>query len=566
VRPSPIDRRKVALALLSVAVLQAPALADWAPGGNHISRFWADYGVRDARIVDMPSGDLAALAVGKGGNGRNFQIQRFSRTGAIAAGWPADGVSFTSVLGGYAALEQQSFVADEDGNFWHAWLAGTADAQFVDGSGTLVPTPYPNYFSFGSTGSAGPVHAIPTGGGRMWVTKGSNQLLSVTRTGSFAGFALPGDPFDDHALLPDGRGGAIVFMRSSAANAQPIALRVDSLRVRHTGWPAGGLPLSSIVNDLSDFFAFDSALLPSGSDHALAVWTTAAGPDQRIVRMQRFGFDGTLDPSWPADGMVVLGASTLRSLTLLSDRNGGAFLLRQLAGVPVATHIAANGTIVAGPDVSILDAGAVYVPTYEALTDAPDHLIADVTPGGDLLVGWGDNRFNTTSFRVRWLLPDLTADPVKPDTGVVVIPTSAYTTNGSMLAVHADANDGAFVAWAGYNNIAPNGDLWMTHVGDFATVGVTPPPALRASRLTLSRPRPNPASGSVALDLTLPDAGAARVELLDVAGRLLRTRQVEGAGTHRVEFRDLEVLTPGLYFVKATRRGETIAVRVTLSR
>ena len=91
---------------------------------------------------------------------------------------------------------------------------------------------------------------------------------------------------------------------------------------------------------------------------------------------------------------------------------------------------------------------------------------ADATPSGGLLVGWGDTRLAPTiSFRLRWLIADLTPDPDMPDSGRVVFPVSPYTSAGSMLAVHSDGDDAAFVAWAAYSTVElPNGQLWMTHV------------------------------------------------------------------------------------------------------
>src|SRR5262249_19580493 len=74
----------------------------------------------------------------------------------------------------------------------------------------------------------------------------------------------------------------------------------------------------------------------------------------------------------------------------------------------------------------------------------------------------------------------------------------------------------------------PPGTIVEAALDDFTTydaalpnVGVPAAPAPRA--LALTAPRPNPARGPVRLTLELPRSGYARVEVLDLGGRLVRT-------------------------------------------
>jgi hypothetical protein len=83
-----------------------------------------------------------------------------------------------------------------------------------------------------------------------------------------------------------------------------------------------------------------------------------------------------------------------------------------------------------------------------------------------------------------------------------------------------------------------------------AGVGSNGPPVL-----ALSRPQPNPASGSTLLGFSLPRAGLARLEVLDLGGR--RVWQVESglsAGPHAWAWDGRgargEVAGAGLYFVR----------------
>jgi hypothetical protein len=78
---------------------------------------------------------------------------------------------------------------------------------------------------------------------------------------------------------------------------------------------------------------------------------------------------------------------------------------------------------------------------------------------------------------------------------------------------------------------------------------------------------PNPASlrDGVFISLALPDTRPATLELLDVAGRQLARRQVEGAGEHlRVDLSAGLALEPGIYLVRLTHGGGSLVRRVTI--
>jgi len=89
-------------------------------------------------------------------------------------------------------------------------------------------------------------------------------------------------------------------------------------------------------------------------------------------------------------------------------------------------------------------------------------------------------------------------------------------------------------------------------------------PAARA--LALSAPRPNPARGTVVLDVTLPNDSPARIELLDVAGRVMQARVVQGAGVRKVTFAELGSLAPGLYFARVSHPHGSATSRVVITR
>lgn len=75
----------------------------------------------------------------------------------------------------------------------------------------------------------------------------------------------------------------------------------------------------------------------------------------------------------------------------------------------------------------------------------------------------------------------------------------------------------------------------------------------------------NPAGAGTAVGFSLPDAAPARLEVLDVAGRLVASREVGayGAGAHRVTLEELRAAPPGLLFVRLTRAGRSLVARAT---
>lgn len=561
--------RQLFFLLAACLTLATSASAAWPPGGKLVSSPAGVYGTRNVRITESPSGDLFVLGVGVGGNSNYYVMQRLTRDGELAPGWPADGVPFSVVIKG-APLRTQSIVVDDASRTWHSWAWSTSFLQSIDGSGAAAPVPSGTSYNIGSGATV--AHAAPAPGGEVFVTSSGTRLKRLTADGTAAagwlstGVALPGTSFDDNAILPDGNGGVVVIMRTSATTGLPIATRIDGDGVRHTGWAAGGLALSSVLPPAADITG-DMQLLPSGSDHALAVWSVDAGSGTRRLMMQRFGLDGTLDPLWPADGLEAVAPDTLSACRALADRAGGAFVVRQSHGRPVASHVTAAGTMLAS-NVEYVDAAAQYIPTHftgGAPLGIPDDMIADVTADGRLLVGWNDTRLSpAVSFRLRWLTPALSLAPGTPDTGLVFFPGSPHQLLGSMVGLRADGTSGAFIAWGDYHGDFPVGDLWMAYVQMPVTVGVEPPAA--RSALSLSAPRPNPARADIGFDLALPDDSPARVELLDVAGRVLRTQFVEGAGPHTVTFDALASFPPGLYFARATSRAGSKSVRVVVNR
>jgi hypothetical protein len=83
----------------------------------------------------------------------------------------------------------------------------------------------------------------------------------------------------------------------------------------------------------------------------------------------------------------------------------------------------------------------------------------------------------------------------------------------------------------------------------------------------LERVRPNPLVDRFVVSFTLPDAGAARIEVLDVAGRRVVSRDVGmlGAGAHQLDLGTARSFAPGMYFVRLSHADRTLTTRAVVT-
>jgi hypothetical protein len=77
---------------------------------------------------------------------------------------------------------------------------------------------------------------------------------------------------------------------------------------------------------------------------------------------------------------------------------------------------------------------------------------------------------------------------------------------------------------------------------------------------------PNPARGAFVVSATVLAGEPARLEVFDVAGRMILTRVVNGPGVQRVELEESRDLPPGIYSVRLTQAGRSSVARGVLLR
>ena len=79
---------------------------------------------------------------------------------------------------------------------------------------------------------------------------------------------------------------------------------------------------------------------------------------------------------------------------------------------------------------------------------------------------------------------------------------------------------------------------------------------------------PNPARSGVWVSFTLPAAGAATLELLDIAGRRVAVREMQslGAGRQRFDVTSGNSVAPGLYLVRVASGVRQATAKVVVVR
>ena len=575
--------RHAPLAIASLALLATvlPAAADWPAGGKQVTLALDSVnGTNTVRILDRPSGDISVISVGVGGLSFGYSVQTLTPLGDIGAGWPVNGLALGEVGTTYSP-SQNGFALDDSGCVWHSAFGMTPNrpsAQLARPEAIVRPSANGGWSATTNNQTAGPMDACGAPGG-AYVVWGA-RIQRLTRSGAIAsgwpgtGLTLGIAGFETD-VQPDGAGGAVVF--AIQPGFTPAVQRIDGNASRHAGWPATGLVLSSDPNDVyADFDpSWVDPLLPSGPDHFIAAWTTPYNSPVKGVHLQRFSTDGTLDPNWPAEGLLAVAPDTISSVTLLPDGDGGIHVLWYAHGRAWGHHVLASGGVptgMTGGPIELSGAGDFFTlpMRFSGSGHVPlQYVVAAPASGGRLLFAFDDNRLAPArSYRVRWLLPNYAPDPSEPSDGRLVIPSAPVPSY--VRGVHADPVGGAYLAWEAF---VPDpqypgddiGEIWMTRLLPSSLVGVAPPVA-RPTALTLSTPRPNPARGSVAFDVTLPDDSPARVELIDVAGRVVRSQSVQGAGAHAVALDELGALSPGLYFARVSDHAGSLTNRVIIAR
>ena len=274
------------------------------------------------------------------------------------------------------------------------------------------------------------------------------------------------------------------------------------------------------------------------------------------VYTQHVRADGVADPAWPVDGRATCAATGNQTRPqVLGDGLGGAFVAWTDARAGLipslyAQHLLADGLLDPTWPSSDLNFCAVFGSHLNLV------LLRDGVGGA--LAMWDDNRSGLNIYAHHLQLNGV--DPTWPVNGLGV--STATNSQNAAGAVIEDGSGGLIATWSDTRVSLPNSnDIYAQRVQANGQLGgtVLDAPVGRRSPFALAPPAPTPSrSGRLGVRYTLPREGHVALELLDVAGRLLATRDlgVQGAGPHAFDWDPRTRVPTGLHFVRLSFGGE----------
>ena len=494
-------------------------VTQWGSAGAGAGQFSNPYGI----AVD-PSGNVYVADT------NNHRVQKFSNTGTFLAQWGSVGTGdgqFTAPRGVAADRAGNIYVTDNTARVQKFTSSGTFLAQW-----TFAPAPL-NAFSAVAVDALGDVY-VTNAGPSASVEKYTPEGTPVAQWGSYGTgsgqFAPPWGLSVDatgNVNVADNGGARVVKFTTPPAlkyvadvgNDQGRQVRLTFKGASQDAPSNGGITSYAIYRRVEPLLGASSSTPAAPSSADLAGWDYVG--------------------SQPAAG----DAEYSMVVPTLADANPSstwysAYLVRALAADGI-THF---------------DSFADYGYSIDNLSPPAPSPVAAAYAGSATHLHWGvSGAADFATFRLyKGGIADFSPAPA------------------TLLAATTDT---------GYVDAGPAGNWYKVSAVDFngnespyaafqhlETTAVGPQPS---AVFALDGVRPNPAVGrTLNVSFSLPAARRARLELLDVMGRLVASADVGamGAGGHVVDLAAGRPLAPGLYLVRLTQGGEARTARVVVTR
>jgi hypothetical protein len=497
-------------------------------------------GQSDVTMVEDGAGGAIVAWQDAGTSYNEFSVvkaQHLRANGTLDPSWPAGGRTLAAAAGDQI---EPALVSDGHGGAIAAWLDRRSIvfalfAQHVRGDGTLDPT-------------------WPAGGRAVLGSPPQTSIVAVT----------------------DVAGGALLVWSEFApyGQLQFVAQHVVADGTLDPRWPALGRPLSSATRVLQ----YALAVVPDGAHGAIAAWALSEQVRQHVV-MQHLPGDGTIDPAWSDTGRVVShGAENQFDPVLCGDERGGVYVAWEETPYTQASrhlaHLSATGAI--DPD----------WPTGGLLLGLPSGRgrVTNLLPDGKdgtIATCFVLHEDGTQSAFAQHVKASGRFDPAWPAGGQTLIAPASIVFRP---AVVPDGDGGELAAWSARGVPAQGSDAFASSVrsngrpvragdpdgmaggGTLLPDGTAGPPV---SRLSLVLASGNPASRGKAtvLRFALPHAARARLDVFDVAGRLIATvfNGAMPAGPGELRWNGYDTtgrsVRAGLYFYRLSADGDRLTVR-----
>lgn len=487
--------------------------------------------------------------------GYDLYAQRFTATGAVAPGWPAEGRPVST-----ASYHQVAPRAVSDGAggvviVWEDCRAGKCEAvpRTADSYGLRLladGTVAPGWTEGGTllaTGKTIPQVVADDAGGfylatstphpefnyaEVWVDRFSfsGERAAGWPEGGIRVCGAPGERHPLRAAAPDGSGGLLLAWTDFRGPGPPAiyATRVLAGGTVAPGWGADGVP----VGPLSGGQSFHPELVGDGSGGVYVAWDWEDYATGRThSRVQRITALGIVAPGWPMDGAFASTSLSQHFPHVVSDAAGGAIVVWEERGARPRGGLFAQRFAAAGP-----------TPVVMALVSA-----------------------EATSERVglRWN---------GRGAGVLAASVERRTATDPWERLGVALRDGEDGLAYEDRQILPGARyayrLTYLEAGEVRVTGESWIEVPLATRFALRGVTPNPSAGDPVVAFSLAGHEPARLEVYDLHGRLVASREwaAIGPGDHRVQIPGPEPLRAGVYGLRLRQGSQVATARAVVIR
>lgn len=432
------------------------------------------------------------------------------------AAWPNDSAQNLAICTASSNQLTPQICSDGSGGVFIVWndnrgASGDIYAQHVLPAGTVDPTWPANGLVVCNAASNQRAPSIVADGGG-----GAIVAWDDFRTGNYDIYADrllssgldPAWPSNGRALcqaagdqissiaISDGSGGAFIAWQDqrAAAGDDIYAQHVRMDGTLDPSWPADGRAFCTAANVQQRLKG-----IPDGTGGAILAWQDQrSGTGTDDIYAHHILSSGLPDPAWPSDGRLVCGAAGLQQSPSISTDGGHGAIVTwydQRAG-STNSDIYAHHLLSTGSLDPSWPLGGTAICTASGNQQFPV-LIGDGAHGA--IVGWADGR--TASFHIyaQRVLASGAVDPSWPTDGVAVCPAANSQANPAIVS---DGNGGAVLSWTDFRSDPSAGNIYAQHV---LVTGVTDP-SWAPDGNALST-----ATGSQTVPRTVPDMGGGEI-------------------------------------------------------
>jgi hypothetical protein len=530
-----------------------------------------------------------------GGTSADIYAQRVLSNGSLAPGWPVDGAPVARTPN---HQELPVVLPDGNGGAFITWEEGYASdpnipLQYLAPDGSVMPGwPANGIPVCTAAGFQGFPKLAPDGSGGVFVAWGdlrdglvASYAQRVTAAGGIAaGWPANGKrivlgPYQQQ-LISDGVGGAFLF------GATPASLYFADCYLQRfigsgdiaPGWPPDGAPVCLAPDE-----RYGLRMEPDGAGGVLMVWADYRDHMDDDVYALRMRSDGTRDPRWPVNGLPVTDNTALDDYPdLAPDGQGGAYLCWDQYSSATGDHVLIHHLTGAGSLAPGWPVGGLVVPSH--VVNAIPHIVGDGMGGA--IVAWTDYDERARALRIA-------AD------GPVVVGVSLVSAEAEPGRVRLTwfASDAASLVatverrtsaddWQQMAEIIPDGTGRLEYEdrsvapgarydyrlayrdGDALTYTTETWVEVPKLAFVLRGLTPNPCLGDGVVAFSLPSGEPATLELFDLTGRLVLTREVGslGAGTHRLSIGTVGHMPTGVYSIRLVQGAHRALARGVVLR